>query len=86
MVLILFGNIVFVIHTINYQEKNHQLKIHFRKKLKNFFYKKSFFIYNRVKAEFIRAKYQQMAYINRLKDETNETFEDLNLVIKNDLF
>ncbi len=34
----------------------------------------------RIKAEFIRAKYQQMAYINRLKDETNGTFEDLNLV------
>jgi hypothetical protein len=33
-----------------------------------------------VKAEFIRAKYQQMAYINRLKDETNGTFEDINLV------
>ncbi|CAF3354043.1 unnamed protein product [Rotaria sp. Silwood1] len=32
-----------------------------------------------IKAEFIRTKYQQMAYINRLKDETNETFEDLNL-------
>ncbi|CAF2883540.1 unnamed protein product [Rotaria sp. Silwood2] len=32
-----------------------------------------------IKAEFIRAKYQQMAYINRLKDETNETYEDLNL-------
>lgn len=25
-------------------------------------------------------KYQQMNYINRLKDETNETLEDLNLV------
>jgi hypothetical protein len=34
----------------------------------------------RVKAEFIRTKYQQMGYINRLKEETNETFEDLNLV------
>ncbi|CAF2024137.1 unnamed protein product [Rotaria magnacalcarata] len=31
------------------------------------------------KADFIRTKYQQMAYINRLKDETRETFEDLNL-------
>ncbi|CAF4858566.1 unnamed protein product, partial [Rotaria magnacalcarata] len=34
------------------------------------------------KADFIRTKYQQMAYINRLKDETRETFEDLNLVKK----
>ena len=34
----------------------------------------------RVKADFIRTKYQQMAYINRLKDETNGTFEDLHLV------
>ncbi|CAF0778060.1 unnamed protein product [Adineta steineri] len=32
-----------------------------------------------VKADFIRTKYQQMAYINRLKDETNGTFEDLHL-------
>jgi hypothetical protein len=27
-----------------------------------------------------------MAYINRLKDETNETFEDLNLVKKLDFY
>lgn len=40
----------------------------------------------RVKADFIRTKYQQMAYINRLKDETNESFEDLNLVIENRSF
>ncbi len=47
-----------------------------------------FFSIYRVKAEFIRAKYQQMAYINRFKDETNEKFEDLNLVKieTNDLF
>ncbi|CAF2886029.1 unnamed protein product [Rotaria sp. Silwood2] len=32
-----------------------------------------------IKADFIRTKYQQMAYINRLKDETNGTFEDLHL-------
>lgn len=38
--------------------------------------------FNRVKAEFIRMKYQQMAYINRLKDDTNGTLEDLNLVIE----
>ena len=44
--------------------------------------KKVFFLFeiSRVKADFIRAKYQQMAYINRLKDETNESLEDLNLV------
>ncbi len=41
-----------------------------------------FYSIDRVKAEFIRAKYQQMAYINRLKDETNSTLEDLNLVNK----
>jgi len=34
----------------------------------------------RVKADFIRTKYQQMAYINRLKEETNGVFEDLHLV------
>jgi hypothetical protein len=34
----------------------------------------------RLKADFIRTKYQQMAYINRLKDETNGPFEDLHLV------
>lgn len=39
-------------------------------------------IFDRVKAEFIRMKYQQMAYINRLKDDTNGTLEDLNLVIE----
>jgi hypothetical protein len=38
------------------------------------------FFNSRVKADFIRTKYQQMAYINRLKDETNGTFEDLHLV------
>ncbi|CAF0909381.1 unnamed protein product [Adineta steineri] len=32
-----------------------------------------------IKAEFIRAKYQQLAYINRLKDENNGTYEDINL-------
>ncbi|CAF2109110.1 unnamed protein product [Rotaria magnacalcarata] len=32
-----------------------------------------------VKADFIRTKYQQMAYINRVKDETNGIFEDLHL-------
>ncbi|CAF0889094.1 unnamed protein product [Adineta ricciae] len=32
-----------------------------------------------VKADFIRTKYQQMAYINRLKEENNGTFEDLHL-------
>lgn len=37
-------------------------------------------IYFSVKADFIRTKYQQMAYINRLKDETHGTFEDLHLV------
>ncbi|CAF0741104.1 unnamed protein product [Didymodactylos carnosus] len=31
-----------------------------------------------IKADFIRAKYQQLAYINRLKDETSLTFEDLH--------
>ncbi len=44
---------------------------------KNFFDR---LFFSRIKAEFIRAKYQQMAYINRLKDETNSTLEDLNLV------
>jgi hypothetical protein len=44
-------------------------------------YLRSIFIYlSRVKADFIRTKYQQMAYINRLKDETNGIFEDLHLV------
>lgn len=82
MVLILFGNIVYVIHKINYQKRNHLLKIHFRKKFQKttFFEKQIFF---RMKAEFIRAKYQQMTYINRLKDETNETLDDLNLVKTN---
>lgn len=46
-----------------------------------FFFNEFSSFFNRVKAEFIRAKYQQMAYINRLKDETNGTLEDLNLVI-----
>ncbi|CAF0815215.1 unnamed protein product [Adineta ricciae] len=32
-----------------------------------------------IKADFIRAKYQQMAYVNRSKDETNGTLEDINL-------
>ncbi|CAF3403206.1 unnamed protein product [Rotaria socialis] len=32
-----------------------------------------------IKADFIRTKYQQMAYINRLKDDTQAAFEDLNL-------
>jgi hypothetical protein len=38
------------------------------------------FYTHRVKADFIRAKYQQLTYISRLKDETNGRFEDLNLV------
>ncbi|UJR26239.1 hypothetical protein I4U23_007580 [Adineta vaga] len=32
-----------------------------------------------IKVDFIRTKYQQMAYINRSKDETTGTLEDLNL-------
>jgi len=80
MVLISFGNIVFVIHKINYLEKNHLQKIHFRMKSMKFLRSIIFYSIDRVKAEFIRAKYQQMAYINRLKDETNSTLEDLNLV------
>ena len=82
MVLILFGNIVFVIHKINYLGKNHLQKIHYRMKSTKFIPSIIFSCIDRVKAEFIRAKYQQMAYINRLKDETNSTLEDLNLVNK----
>jgi hypothetical protein len=56
--------------------------MHYRKNKRIFVYlKKTNFIYlSRVKADFIRTKYQQMAYINRLKDETNGIFEDLHLV------
>lgn len=84
MVLISFGNIAFVIHRINYRRKNPRQKIHFRMKLKHTVLFSSIelrLFFDRVKAEFIRMKYQQMAYINRLKDETNGTLEDLNLVI-----
>lgn len=39
-----------------------------------------FSCFRSVKADFIRTKYQQMAYINRLKEENSGTLEDLHLV------
>jgi hypothetical protein len=80
MVLILYGNMVYLIHKIKYREKNHRLKIHYRKTNSCVRLIHNLIYLSRVKADFIRTKYQQMAYINRLKDETNGTFEDLHLV------
>ena len=83
MVLISFGSTVFAIHRINYLEESQQQKIHYRMKTRLKYLSDRLLFFSRVKAEFIRAKYQQMAYINRLKDETNSTLEDLNLVNRN---
>ena len=81
MVPILFGNTVYLIHKIKYRGKNLQLKIQYRTEFRVFVNMTNNLIYlSRVKADFIRTKYQQMAYVNRLKDETSGTFEDLNLV------